>query len=135
MSKTEANKRRLREAFRPWESGDSRPFFDMIADDVTWTVIGTTSVSGTYHSKQALIDNAFGPLLSTLDGPLKTTFVDLAGEGDKLFLRFTSRGVTTTGICYDQTYCWAMVMPGDRITEITAYLDTDLLRRVFEPPD
>lgn len=132
MSQTEQNKALVREAFRPWEDGDSGPFFALIAEDVTWTVIGTTEVSGIYKSKQALIDRAFGPLLERLDGDLKTTFVDLAAEGEKLFLRFESTGVTTSGIRYDQVYCWAMLMRDRRIVEITAYLDTDLLRRVFE---
>ena len=131
MSTTEDNKRLVREAFRPWENGDSGPFFDLIADDVHWTVIGTTPVSGVYHSKQDLIDHAFGPLLARLDGKLTTTFVDLAGERDKLFLRFESSGVSQSGVKYDQAYCWAMVMRERRIVEIVAYLDTDLLRRVL----
>ncbi|WP_171052632.1 nuclear transport factor 2 family protein [Ruegeria sediminis] len=126
------NKRLIREAFRPWESGDSKPFFDLIADDVDWTVIGTTQVSGVYRSKQDLIDRAFGLLLDRLDGGLRTRFVDLAMEGDKAFLRFESSGVSKTGVRYEQAYCWAMVMRNRRIVEITAYLDTDLLRRVFD---
>ncbi|MEM7291366.1 MAG: nuclear transport factor 2 family protein [Pseudomonadota bacterium] len=129
---TKDSKHLVHEAFRSWENGDSGPFFDLIADDVVWTVIGTTQVSGVYHSKQELIDKAFGPLLTRLDGKLTTTFVDLACEGEKIFLRFKSTGVTKSGIRYDQCYCWAMVMRDSRITEIVAYLDTDLLRRVFE---
>ena len=132
MSRTEDNKRLVREAFRPWEHGDSKPFFDLIAGDVVWTVIGTTRVSGVYHSKQDLIDRAFGPRLERLEGRLSTTFVDLAGEGDKLFLRFNSAGVSKTGVIYDQTYCWAMIMRDNRIVDIVAYLDTDLLRRIFD---
>ncbi len=131
MSETYNNKALVREAFRPWEAGDSGPFFELIAEDVTWTVIGTTTVSGVYRSKQALIDKAFGPLLDRLDGDLKTTFIDLAAEGEKLFLRFESTGLSTSGVRYDQVYCWAMIMRDRRIVEITAYLDTDLLRRVF----
>ena len=132
MSTSENNKRLVREAFRPWEGGDSSAFFDLIADDVHWTVIGTTSVSGVFHSKQDLIDRAFGPLLDRLDGKLIATFVDLAGEGDKVFLRYKSTGVAKSGRRYDQTYCMAMVMRDERIVEIVAYLDTDLLRRIFE---
>ena len=66
---TEArNKLLVREAFRPWEEGNSAPFFELIADDVEWTVIGSTPMSGVFHSKQELIDKAFGPLLERLDG-------------------------------------------------------------------
>ncbi len=131
MPGAEHNKLLVREAFRPWEAGDSGPFFALIADDVRWTVIGTTPASGVFTSKQALIDGAFAPLLDRLGGKLTARFVDLAAEGDKVFLRFESSGVTKTGLRYDQVYCWAMVMRDQRIVEITAYLDTELLVRVF----
>ncbi|MEM9631273.1 MAG: nuclear transport factor 2 family protein [Pseudomonadota bacterium] len=121
----------MREAFRPWERGDSGPFFDLIADDVKWTVIGSTPVSGVYHSKQDLIDQAFGPLLEKLDGRMTTRFVDITGEGEKIFLQFTSSGVTKSGLKYNQTYCFAIVMRNSRIVEIVAYIDTDLLRRAL----
>lgn len=131
MMTPDDNKHLVREAFGPWEQGDSGPFFDLIADDVRWTVIGSTPVSGLYSSKQALLDQAFHPLLDRLEGPLKTRFIDVAADGDKVFLRFESTGVAKTGVHYDQVYCWAMVMRDGRITEIVAYLDTDLLARIF----
>jgi len=131
MTARDNNKRLVREAFRLWEEGDSGPFFDLIAEDVRWTVIGSTPVSGVYESKQALVDAAFGPLLERLAGPLKVRFVDLAAEGDKVFLRFKSSGVTKTGLRYDQVYCFAMEMREQRIVEIVAYLDTELLAKAF----
>lgn len=131
MAVSDDNKRLVREAFRPWEGGDSAPFFELIAEDVHWTVIGSTPVSGVYESKKALVEAAFGPLLERLDGNLSTRFVDLAAEGDKVFLRFESSGVTKTGLPYHQVYCFAMVMRAGEIVEIVAYLDTDLLAEVF----
>lgn len=131
MTPADPNEQLLRDAFRPWEQGDSGPFFALIADDVRWTVIGTTPVSGVYESKQAVIDEAFGPLLERLDGRLRTRFVELATIGDRAFLRFESTGVSKSGVHYDQVYCWAMTVRDERIVEITAYLDTDLLTRVF----
>jgi len=129
--RTDENKTLVRTAFEPWERGDSGPFFALIAEDVVWTVIGTTSVSGVFRSKQVLVDQAFGPLLERLDGPLITRLVDIAAEGDKVFLRFESSGRAKTGLPYEQTYCFAMVMRAGRIVEIVAYLDTDLLARIF----
>ena len=125
------NKALVRAAFTPWERGDSGPFFALIADDVAWTVIGTTAVSGVYRSKQALIEGAFGPLLARLDGPLTARFIDIAAEGEKVFLRFESRGRAKSGLAYEQAYCFAMVLREGRIVEIVAYLDTDLLAKVF----
>jgi uncharacterized protein len=131
MTTPDDNKQLVREAFRPWEEGDSGPFFDLIADDVAWTVIGSTLVSGAFRSKQEVMDQAFGPLLERLEGPLKTRFIDIAAEGEKVFLRFHSSGIAKTGLRYEQAYCFAMVMRAGRIVEIVAYVDTDLLARIF----
>jgi len=131
MSTTEKNKRLVLEALGPFEKGDSGPFFDLIAEDVKWTVIGTTPMSGVYHSKQKMFDKAIHPLMDRLEDGLRTKFVDLVGEGDKVILRFEASGVAKTGMPYDQAFCWAMVMRDGRIVEIADYLDTDLLRRIF----
>jgi ketosteroid isomerase-like protein len=132
MSNSDENKSLVFQSFQPWEQGNSSPFFDLIADDVTWTVIGTTVASGVFHSKQEVIDRAYGPLLGRLNGPLTARFVDIAAEGEKVYLRFESSGIAKTGIHYNQAYCFAMVMGGGRIIEIVAYIDTDLLARLFE---
>jgi uncharacterized protein len=131
ISVADENRRIVREAFLPWEQGDSGPFFDLVADDVRWTVIGTTSASGVFESKEALITDAFGPLMDRLDGPLVARLVDVSADGDKVFLQHESSGVTTDGIKYEQAYCFAMKMRDRRIVEIVAYLDTDLLARVL----
>jgi ketosteroid isomerase-like protein len=127
----EENEALVREAFAPWEAGDSGPFFELVADDVHWEVIGTTPASGVFESKQALIEGAFGPLLAKLEGPLVTKLVDVTACGEKVFLQHTSHGVGTNGVVYDQAYCFAMRMDGGRIVEIRAYIDTDVLRRVL----
>ena len=36
------NGKLLADAFAAWEDGDYHPFFDVVADDVAWTVIGST---------------------------------------------------------------------------------------------
>lgn len=131
MSTAETNKELVRAAFAPWEGGDSRPFFELITDDVHWVVIGSTAASGTFESKQALIDGAFAPLLAHLEGPFTTCMVDVAADGDRVFLRFESTGDGTNGVSYEQAYCWAMRMHEGCITEIVVYLDTDLLARVL----
>jgi ketosteroid isomerase-like protein len=131
MTTAEDNKQLVRDAFQPWESGESGPFFELIADDVRWTVIGSTPASGVFESKQALVDGAFGPLLDRLAGGLTTTFREVAADGDRVFLRFESEGITKSGIRYEQVYCWAMTMRDGRIIDIVACLDTELLARVL----
>jgi ketosteroid isomerase-like protein len=134
VGSADENRRVVHEAFLPWEQGDSGPFFDLVADDVRWTVIGSTPVSGVYESKEALISGAFGPLLQRLGGRLVTRLVDISADGDKVFLQHESSGVTSDGIAYEQVYCFAMRMRDLRIVEIVAYLDTELLSRVMAEP-
>lgn len=46
------NKKLVSDAFEAWSRGDGRPFFKLLAEDVRWTVIGSTPVSGTHNSKR-----------------------------------------------------------------------------------
>ncbi len=125
------NVRAVREAFLPWEQGDSQPFFDLVANDVRWTVIGSTPVSGVYESKQELLTGAFSKLAERLEGPLVAKLLDISGDSEKVFLQWESTGVTKSGAEYNQVYCFAMRMRNRRIVEIVAYLDTELLSSVL----
>ncbi len=46
------NKKLIQDVFAAWASGDGAAFFNILADDVRWTVIGSCPVSRTYTSKQ-----------------------------------------------------------------------------------
>lgn len=131
MAEAEKNAATVRAAFLPWEQGDSGPFFELVADDVRWTVIGSTPFSGVFESKQALLDGAFGVLVDHLEDGLQTRLVDIIAAGDKVVLQHTSHGIGTNGVTYDQAYCFVMTLRDDRIVEIVAYVDTDLLVRII----
>ena len=45
------NKKLVQDAFAAWARGDGTAFFNLLADDVQWTVIGSSPVSRTYPSK------------------------------------------------------------------------------------
>jgi ketosteroid isomerase-like protein len=46
------NKKLIRQAFAKWAGGDADAVFKLLADDVRWTVIGSTRVSRSYQSKR-----------------------------------------------------------------------------------
>ena len=48
MSATE-NKKLIQQAFAKWAGGDADAVFKLLADDVQWTVIGSTRVSRSYQ--------------------------------------------------------------------------------------
>jgi hypothetical protein len=131
MSATE-NQTLIAEAFAAWEHGDYQPFFKVVADDVRWTVIGSTPISGTFEGKQAFLDGAVVPLHDRLAGPIKATVLNLFGDGDHVILQWKGESTGKSGRPYHQTYCWVMRLSGGLIVEVTAYLDTGLVAAMFD---
>jgi uncharacterized protein (TIGR02246 family) len=119
-------------AFAAWETGDNRPFFRLVADDVTWTVIGTTPISGRYGSKREFLASAVGGLTERLDGAIHARTVNILADGDHVILQWEGTARSRTGKPYEQTYCWVLRLAGDKIVEVTAYLDTELVSAMFQ---
>jgi ketosteroid isomerase-like protein len=130
----EGNRDLIADAFAAWADGDSRPFFRLVADDVRWTVIGSTRVSGTYTSKAAFVEGATGPLTEQLAEPIRATVDRVLADGDHVVVQWHGRSVSRSGTPYDQTYCWVLRLEGGRVVEVTAYLDTELVSAMFAEP-
>jgi uncharacterized protein len=47
------------ETFKGLENGDGAAFFERVADDVDWTVMGTHPLAGHYLSKKAFRESTF----------------------------------------------------------------------------
>ena len=58
------------DVFAKWEAGDSSGFFDTVAEDVTWTAIGTTPISGVSRGKAEYMKKTYSPLLAVFSGHL-----------------------------------------------------------------
>jgi len=126
------NGKLIADAFAAWEHGDYRPFFDVVADDVTWTVIGSTPISGTFQGKQAFFDGAVLPLHDALAGPIRAAVVNVFEDGDHVILQWRGQATAKSGKLYHQVYCWVMRLLDGKVVESTAYVDTDLVRQVLE---
>lgn len=131
MSSAE-NKKLVRDAFDAWSRGDGRAFFKLVADDVHWTVIGSTPISGTYHSKREFRD-VVRRLSEQFTTDLKVTVRDVFADGDKVAIQFESHAAARNGTPYDQTYCWVTRLEDGRVREVIAYLDTELVTKLFTP--
>lgn len=125
------NKKLVDDAFKAWTRGEGGAFFDLLADDVTWTVIGSTAVSRTYKSKKEFLDGAVRPLSEKLNGAIKPTVREILADGDKVALQWEGHAAGKNGVPYDQTYCWVMRIESGKVREGTAYLDTELITRVW----
>ena len=130
MSTTD-NRQLVQDAFTAWSRGDGSAFFNLLADDVHWTVIGSTVVSRTYTSKSAFLEGAAKPLSAKLAGPIVPTVRDIIAEGDKVVLQWDGRSSGKNGTVYHQTYCWVMRFENGKVKEGTAYLDTELITQLW----
>jgi uncharacterized protein len=53
---------RVLEIFKGLENGDGAAFFEHVADDVDWAVMGTHPLAGHYLSKKAFREGTFAKL-------------------------------------------------------------------------
>ncbi len=126
------NKKVIQDAFAAWANGDGMAFFSLLADDATWTVLGNCPISGTYVGRQRLIEDALKPQREKLAGPPIPTVINLIAEGDTVVIQWVSKGTTKSGMSYDNNYCYVVQMNNGRICRGTAYLDTELVRTIWE---
>ena len=121
------NKKLIQDVFAAWAGGDGMAFFNTLAEDVQWTVIGTSPVSRTYTSRQAFVDGAAKPLTAKLAGPIQPTVVNIIAEGDNVVLQWEGKATTKAGKPYNNSYCWVMRIADGKVREGTAYIDTELV--------
>jgi len=128
------NKKLIQEAFTAWANGDGMAFFNLLADDATWTVMGNCPISGTYVGRRQLIENALQPQRAKLAGPPTPIVQNMIAEGDTVVIQWMGRGTTKTGLPYNNAYCYVVQLENGKIIQGTAYLDTELVRSIWESP-
>jgi hypothetical protein len=60
----------LRHAYAEISKGNPAALMNSLSDDIKWTIIGTTALSGTFNGKQEVADKLAMPLRARLDGPV-----------------------------------------------------------------
>ena len=129
------NKKIVEDAVAEWRTGNPEAFYEILDENVNWTVIGSTAVSGTYTSRQAFIDGAVRKIGKRIDGMVVPEIVDILTEGDKLVFRWDGIGKMADGTPYHNRYSWAMTFKDGKVVEGTAYLDTALVDTLMDLPD
>ena len=125
------NKQLLRTAFDAWATGDIRPLIAAMADDVTWTVSGHNSWSGSFVGKDSVRRDLLGPLGEQFEGTYTSTARRFVAEDDVVVVETRGSVATKTGARYDNEYCFVFRLEDGRIREITEYMDTQLVAEVL----
>ena len=128
-----ANKAVVQRGFDAWAAGTGSPY-DLLAENVTWTITGNSLASKTYGSREAFIGEVIRPFNARMSVGLKPTIHRLYADGDTVIVFFDASGTARDGVPYTNTYAWFLQMQDGRITNASAFFDSivfnDLWTRV-----
>lgn len=128
------NKRIMQDIFAERAKGNGAPFRAAMADDMSWTIIGTTKWSKTYRGKEAILTELLRPLFAQFADEYTSTAHRIIAEDDIVVVETRGRVTTKSGKPYHNTYCFVMRMVDGRIVELTEYCDTALVESALEAP-
>lgn len=125
------NKKLVQDMFAELSKGNAPAFLNAMADDVRFTIMGTTKYSGTFNGKQELINKVLQPLTSQLEGGLTITPENFIADGDFVAMQARGKSTTKSGKPYNNTYCQVFRLANGKVQELTEYLDTELVTSAF----
>src|ERR1035438_10719533 len=96
----------IQNLFHFLETDDNSPFFDKVADDVNWTVMGTHPLAGTYHSKTDFIVNTFVRLNKILRNGVLLKVKNIVVQEEIAVVELESLSTALNGKPFNNTYCW-----------------------------
>jgi ketosteroid isomerase-like protein len=126
-----SNRALVRAAFDAWAAGTGS-VFDLLREDVTWTVAGRSPVSGTYSSREDFLARAVEPIAARLATPIVPRLRHLVAQGNTVVAVFDGAATAHDGREYRNSYAWHMVLEDGRIVRVVAFLDTWALQALME---
>ena len=122
----------VRKIFSGLEHGDGAAFFEHVADDVDWIVMGTHPLAGHYKSKSDFISGTFAKLGKVLPDGAQLHVEHLLVAGDQAVVELHSEATARNGMRFDNRYCWVVYFRDNIIVRVRAYLDSTMVSRLFD---
>src|SRR5947209_11344075 len=133
MSAPMDNKQLIQHVYDEMATGNSRPFVDLLADDVTWHVMGQTKWSGTYRGKTSVLNDVLGQLRTRLADRYRAVAQRIIAEDPYVVVQARGQATTKAGAPYNNEYCFVYRMENGAIAEVTEYMDTELVTSALTP--
>ncbi len=127
----ENNKQLIQNMFAELSKGNAEAFLGNMADDVEFTLIGSTRYSGTFNGKKELIEKLLTPLSTQLESGITITPSNFIADGDFVAMQAKGKSTTKSGKPYDNTYCQVFQVVNGKVQRVTEYLDTELVTEAF----
>lgn len=127
------NKKIIKAGFDRWAKGEGS-FFDLLADNMVWTINGSAPLSKTYTGKQQFLDEVINPLNERLSQKIVPSVRALYAENDVVIALIDGKATAKDGKPYNMSYAWFMQMEKGKIIRVDAFLDgiqfADIMKRL-----
>jgi ketosteroid isomerase-like protein len=130
MSTTD-NKKMMQFIFQELSTGNDEPFLDAMADDMQWTWMGSGQWSRTFKGKQAVLDELWSAVRTTLKPPYKVIAHRFIADEDYVAVEASGQNTTPEGKVYNNKYCWVCRISEGKLHELREYMDTQLVTDTF----
>jgi uncharacterized protein len=117
------NKSVVRASFERWRNATGGPF-ELLTPDAEWTIVGSSPLSKTYHSRQEFLDQVINPFNARMATPLIPTVRGLYADGDTVIILFDASATTRDNRPYRNTYTWYFQMKDAKVVKAIAFFDT-----------
>ena len=124
-SKTEqeANKATVQASFDRWRNATGGPF-ELLAPEAEWTIVGSSPLSKTYHSRQEFLDTVIAPFNARMMKPLVPSVRGIFADADTVIILFDAVATAKDGLPYRNTYTWYFQMREAKVIKAIAFFDT-----------
>jgi len=122
----------VRSIFKGLENGDGASFFEHVADNVDWTVMGSHPLAGRYKCKADFVACTFDKLGTVLPQGAQLVVEHMIVKGDQAVMELHSLATARNGMRFDNRYCWVVHFDGKVIDRVRAYLDSAMVARLFQ---
>ena len=122
----------VRSLFANLENGRTDAFFDHVAEDVNWTVMGAHPLAGTYRTKDDFLAHTFARLNKLLKEGVVLRVTNLLVDRDTAAVELQSLSTALNGKPFNNRYCWIARFSNGTIVEVRAYLDSALVQQLID---
>ncbi len=122
----------VEDLFNYLQIGENEKFFEKVADNVNWTVMGTHPLAGVYKNKQEFVYKTFIRLNKLLKQEIILKINNIIIQGDNAVVEMISISTALNGMPFNNTYCWIVKFENRLIVNVRAYVDSALVQKIID---
>ena len=125
----------VRTMFAALASENPDAFFERVADDVYWMVLGTHPLAGEYSDKQSFRRHTLERLAPCFDAPLKFYVREVVVADDRAAVELYTIATARNGVRFNCACCCICEFENGRITGVRSYPDSALVQQLLDRGD